>query len=93
DDLLILQDELEAKIEELSDYVNESGEQRMQMRQELDQLKQQIEKLKKQAPAWLAAQDALTQLCEQTRQSFETGHQVTEYMQQLLEKEREATVL
>ena len=39
DDLLILQDELEAKIEELSDYVNESGEQRMQMRQELDQLK------------------------------------------------------
>lgn len=93
DDLLILQDELEAKIEELSDYVNESGEQRMQMRQELDQLKQQIEKLKKQAPAWLAAQDALTQLCEQTRQSFDTGHQVTEYMQQLLEKEREATVL
>ena len=57
----------------------------MQMRQELDQLKQQIEKLKKQAPAWLAAQDALTQLCEQTRQSFDTGHQVTEYMQQRCE--------
>ncbi|EMG9308555.1 chromosome partition protein MukB [Proteus mirabilis] len=93
DDLFTLQEELEAKIEELSDYVSDSGEQRMQMRQELDQLKQQIEKLRKQAPVWFAAQDALTQLCEQTHQSFETSNQVTEYMQQLLEKEREATVL
>ena len=87
DDLFTLQEELEAKIEELSDYVSDSGEQRMQMRQERS-TKQQIEKLRKQAPVWFAAQDALTQLCEQTHQSFETNNQVTEYMQ-LLEKERE----
>ncbi|MDM3737054.1 hypothetical protein, partial [Proteus mirabilis] len=64
EDLFTLQEELEAKIDELSDYVSDSGEQRMQMRQELDPLKQQIDKLRNQAPGWFAAHDALTQLCE-----------------------------
>ncbi|MDX7991442.1 chromosome partition protein MukB [Xenorhabdus littoralis] len=92
EDLEALQGELEAQLEELSLSASESGERRMQMRQEFEQLKQKIQGLTARAPVWLAAQEALSQLCELSNETFESSHDVTEYMQQLLEQEREITV-
>ncbi|MCX8957399.1 chromosome partition protein MukB [Erwinia psidii] len=91
-ELEALQHELEAQIEQLSESVSQAGERRMTMRQELEQVREQIARLTRQAPQWLAAQDILTQLSEQTGQSLESSQQVTEFMQQLLERERETTV-
>ncbi|RAX13281.1 chromosome partition protein MukB [Photorhabdus bodei] len=92
EDLEGLQNELEARQEALSLSVNESGEHRMEMRQALEQLKQKIQSLTTRAPVWLAAQDTLHQLCEQSGETLTSSNDVTEYMQQLLEREREATV-
>ncbi|MBD2803875.1 chromosome partition protein MukB [Xenorhabdus szentirmaii] len=92
EDLESLQGELEAQLEELGLSANESGERRMQIRQEFEQLKHKIKELTARAPVWLAAQDALNHLSEQSNETFENGHDVTEYMQQLLEQEREITV-
>ena len=92
DELDTLQQELEERLESLSQSVSEAGERRMEMRQELEQLQQRIKELTTRAPIWLAAQDALSQLSEQSGESFEDSQQVTEFMQQLLERERETTV-
>ncbi|WP_350306936.1 chromosome partition protein MukB [Photorhabdus viridis] len=92
EDLEGLQNELEARQEALSLSVNESGERRMEMRQALEQLKQKIQSLTARAPVWLAAQDTLNQLCEQSGETLASSNDMTEYMQQLLEREREATV-
>src|SRR5476649_54298 len=56
------QQELEARVDDLSVTVSEAGERRMGLRQELDQLVQRLQLLTQRAPAWLAAQDALTLL-------------------------------
>ncbi len=64
----------------------------MEMRQELEQIQQRIRELTARAPVWLAAQDALGQLSDQSGEPLENSQQVTEYMQQLLERERETTV-
>ncbi|WP_019209518.1 chromosome partition protein MukB [Yersinia massiliensis] len=87
-----LQRELESHVEELSLSVSDAGERRMEMRQELEQLKLKIQELTARAPVWLAAQDALSQLSEQSGEELEDSRQVTEHMQQLLERERETTV-
>lgn len=87
-----LQRELEAQIEQLSASVADAGEQRMQMRQELEQLRERIATLTARAPHWLAAQEILTQLSEQTGEQLSSSQQVTAFMQQLLERERETTV-
>ncbi|WP_409307492.1 chromosome partition protein MukB [Pectobacterium sp. B1J-3] len=87
-----LQQELEARIETLSSLVAEAGERRMALRQELEQVQQRIQQLTSRAPVWLAAQETLTQLSEQSGETFEDSRQVTEFMQQLLERERETTV-
>jgi len=87
-----LQRELEAQIEQLSATVADAGEQRMQMRQELEQLRERIATLTSRAPHWLAAQEILTQLSEQTGEQLSSSQQVTAFMQQLLERERETTV-
>ncbi|WP_279027304.1 chromosome partition protein MukB [Gibbsiella quercinecans] len=92
DDLESLQQELEERLESLSQNVSEAGERRMEMRQELEQIQQRIKALTARAPVWLAAQDALSQLSEQSGEALEDSQQVTEYMQQLLERERETTV-
>ncbi|EMK3756489.1 chromosome partition protein MukB, partial [Providencia rettgeri] len=92
DELDALMAELEAQQEELSVGVNESGERRMQMRQELEQIRQRIQQLSSKAPAWIIAQEALTQLNEQSGEVFASSTAVTEFMQQLLEQEREITV-
>ncbi len=87
-----LQRELESQIEALSLSVSDAGERRMEMRQELEQIKLKIQELTARAPGWLAAQDALSQLSEQSGEALEDSRQVTEHMQQLLERERETTV-
>ena len=92
DELEALQSDLEAQIELLGDSVADASEQRMALRQELEQLRERIARLTRQAPLWLAAQEILTQLSEQAGQPLESSHQVTAFMQQLLEKERETTV-
>ncbi|WP_413734463.1 chromosome partition protein MukB [Sodalis sp. RH21] len=92
DELEAARQELEARVETLSVMVSEAGERRMGLRQELDQILQRLQLLTQRAPAWLAAQDALTSLCEQSGEQLESGSQVTEAMQQLLERERETTV-
>ncbi|AHG21981.1 cell division protein MukB [Chania multitudinisentens RB-25] len=92
DELDALLQELEERQESLSQSVSEAGERRMEMRQELEQLQQRIKELTVRAPIWLAAQDSLSQLGEQSGETFEDSQQVTEYMQQLLELERETTV-
>ncbi|WP_413722391.1 chromosome partition protein MukB [Sodalis sp. RH24] len=92
DELEAAQQELEARVETLSLSVSEAGERRMALRQELDQILQRLQLLTQRAPAWLAAQDALTALEEQSGERLENGSHVTEYMQQLLERERETTV-
>ena len=88
----MLQQELEERLEALSQNVSEAGERRMEMRQELEQIQQRIRELTARAPVWLAAQDALGQLSDQSGEPLENSQQVTEYMQQLLERERETTV-
>ncbi|VXC68495.1 fused chromosome partitioning protein: putative nucleotide hydrolase; conserved hypothetical protein; conserved protein [Enterobacterales bacterium 8AC] len=92
DELDAVQQELEERLESLSQSVSEAGERRMEMRQELEQIQQRIKELTARAPIWLGAQDALSQLSEQSGETFADGQQVTEYMQQLLERERETTV-
>ena len=87
-----LQRELEAQIEQLNESVSDAGERRMLMRQELEQLRERITALTARAPHWLAAQEILTQLSEQTGQELTNSQQITEFMQQLLERERETTV-
>ncbi|BES84682.1 chromosome partition protein MukB [Pectobacterium araliae] len=92
EELESLQQELDARIETLSALVAEAGERRMALRQELEQTQQRIQKLTVRAPVWLAAQEMLTQLSEQSGETFEDSRQVTEFMQQLLERERETSV-
>jgi len=87
-----LHQELEERIVALSDTVAQAGEQRMTLRQELEQLQSRIKTLTQRAPIWLAAQNSLNQIIEQCGESFESSQQVTEYLQQLLEREREAVV-
>lgn len=87
-----LHHELEARVESLSLSVSEAGERRLALRQEFDGLVQRIAQLTQRAPAWLAAQEALGQLEAQSGEPLQSSQDVTEYLQQLLEREREATV-
>ncbi|WP_029684997.1 chromosome partition protein MukB [Tatumella saanichensis] len=92
EELESLHRELEAQIASLSDEVSNAGEQRLTLRQQLTQIREKITLLTGKAPHWLAAQEILTQLSEQTGQPLTSSQEVTSYMQQLLERERETTV-
>ncbi|RJT22177.1 chromosome partition protein MukB [Buttiauxella izardii] len=92
EDLEVLHDELSERIETLQQRVSDASDQRANLRQEQEQIQARIKRLQQRAPIWLAAQTSLTQLCEQSHEQFESSQQVTEYMQQLLEREREVTV-
>ena len=92
EELEALHEELEERIGALQQTVADASEQRMALRQELEQLQASIKTLNLRAPRWIAAQTSLSQLCEQSGEQFEASQQVTEYMQQLLERERESTV-
>ncbi|MCE0799826.1 chromosome partition protein MukB [Buttiauxella sp. S04-F03] len=92
EDLEVLHDELSERIETLQQRVSDASDQRANLRQEQEQIQARIKRLQSRAPIWLSAQTSLTQLCEQSHEQFESSQQVTEYMQQLLEREREVTV-
>ncbi|MFQ3385790.1 chromosome partition protein MukB, partial [Escherichia coli] len=92
DELEALHQELEARIASLSDSVSNAREERMALRQEQVQLQSRIQSLMQRAPVWLAAQNSLNQLSEQCGEEFSSSQDVTEYLQQLLEREREAIV-
>ncbi|SQA96339.1 Structural maintenance of chromosome-related protein [Cedecea neteri] len=92
EELEALHEELEERIGALQQTVADASEQRMALRQELEQIQASIKTLNLRAPRWIAAQTSLSQLCEQSGEQFEASQQVTEYMQQLLERERESTV-
>ena len=62
----------------------------MTLRQELEQLQSRTQTLMRRAPIWLAAQNSLNQLCEQSGEQFESSQDVTEYLQR--QREREAIV-
>lgn len=64
----------------------------MTLRQEMEQLQSRSQTLLQRAPVWLAAQSSLNQLSEQCGAEFASSQEVTEYLQQLLEREREAIV-
>ncbi|OAT18637.1 MukB family chromosome partition protein [Buttiauxella gaviniae ATCC 51604] len=92
EDLEVLHEELSERIETLQQRVSDASDQRANLRQEQEQIQSRIKRLQSRAPIWLVAQTSLTQLCEQSHEQFESSQQVTEYMQQLLEREREVTV-
>ena len=92
DELEALHQELEARIASLSDSVSNAREERMALCQEQEQLQSRIQSLMQRAPVWLAAQNSLNQLSEQCGEEFTSSQDVTEYLQQLLEREREAIV-
>ncbi len=73
DDLEMLHQELEARIASLADSVSNAQEQRMALRQELEQLQSRTQTLMRRAPVWLAAQNSLNQLCEQSGEQFASG--------------------
>ncbi|GKX59187.1 chromosome partition protein MukB [Leminorella grimontii] len=87
-----LRNEQELLLESLSQGAADFGEQRMSLRQELEQANQRIKALSEKAPAWIAAQDALSALSDQCGERLENSSLVTEQMQCLLERERETTV-
>lgn len=92
DELEALHQELEARIATLSDSVANASEQRLALRQEQEQLQSRIQHLMQRVPVWLAAQNSLNQLSEHCGEEFTSSQEVTEYLQQLLEREREAIV-
>ncbi|PWW10178.1 chromosome partition protein MukB [Mangrovibacter plantisponsor] len=85
-------EEFEAKIASLSERVSQASEERSSLRQEHEQLQQKIQLLTQRAPVWLAAQSSLNQLSEQSGEEFTSGQEITEHLQQLLERERENIV-
>lgn len=87
-----LKQTLDATLDENALMAGESSEKRIAIRQELEQIQIKITDYRQKAPHWLKAQDALIALSEQTDMSFNSSQQVTEYMQKLLEQERNLTV-
>ena len=86
-------DSQQAQLEEVEAELAELVEQRSEQRQQREQLNQQYAQLAKNAPAWHAAQSALTRLEEQCGETFEASQSVMRFMQNMLTKEREATLV
>lgn len=86
-------DEQQAYLEDIEAKLSECVEQRSIQRQQREQLYQQYQQLSKNAPAWHAAQSALVRLEEQCGEKFEASQSVMQFMQTVLNKEREATLV
>lgn len=84
--------EQEALIEDYGVELSEQVENRSTLRQKREQLTALIEEKSRLAPTWLAAQSALERLAEQTGEQFTDNQDVMNFMQSLLEKEREFTM-
>ncbi|MDY5106307.1 MAG: chromosome partition protein MukB, partial [Actinobacillus minor] len=86
-------EEQQARLEDLEAELAEFVEVRSTQRQQRERLKQQYNQLAKNAPAWHTAQSALVRLEEQCGEKFEASQSVMQFMQTMLSKEREATLL
>ncbi|EER46587.1 cell division protein MukB [Actinobacillus minor NM305] len=86
-------EEQQARLEDLEAELAEFVEVRSTQRQQREQLNQQYNQLAKNAPAWHTAQSALARLEEQCGEKFEASQSVMQFMQTMLSKEREATLL
>ncbi|MDU8924750.1 chromosome partition protein MukB [Pasteurellaceae bacterium LIM206] len=82
----------EALIENLTAELSEQVEARSTLRQKREQLTAGYQENAAKAPAWLTAQAALDRLQEQSGEQFEDSQDVMNFMQSLLEKEREFTM-
>lgn len=96
---LVNADELESYCEQqqallanLEHELSERVEERSSLRQQREQLTQQHQQLAQNAPAWHTAQSALARLQEQCGQTFEASQSVMAFMQEVLKREREATL-
>lgn len=85
-------EEQQARLEDLEAELSDFVEQRSTQRQQREQLNQQYQQLAKNAPAWHTAQSALARLEEQCGEKFEASQSVMQFMQNMLSKEREATL-
>lgn len=92
EDLENYYDEQQARLEDLEAELAEFVEVRSAQRQQREQLNQQYQQLAKNAPAWHTAQSALARLEEQCGEKFEASQSVMQFMQNMLTKEREATL-
>lgn len=90
--LASLQQQLDAQLADLTDSVAQASEQRLVLRQQLQQIQQQIQEFTRRAPAWLTARESLTQLAGQSGENFTCARDVTEYLQQLMENERQISI-
>lgn len=86
-------EEQQARLEDLEAELAEFVEVRSTQRQQREQLNQQYNQLAKNAPVWHTAQSALVRLEEQCGEKFEASQSVMQFMQTMLSKEREATLL
>ncbi len=85
-------EEQQARVEDLEADLSSLVEVRSTQRQQREQLNQQYNQLAKNAPAWHTAQSALARLEEQCGESFDSSQSVMQFMQNMLSKEREATL-
>ncbi|WP_301099390.1 chromosome partition protein MukB, partial [Otariodibacter sp.] len=85
-------EEQQIRLEDLEDELSEIVEMRSTHRQQRDQLAKQYQQLAQSAPAWHTAQSALARLQEQCGEIFEASQSVMQFMQNTLDKEREATL-
>lgn len=92
DDLENFYEEQQARLEDLEGELAELVENRSSQRQLREQLNQQYQQLAGTAPAWHTAQSALARLQEQCGESFTTSQSVMQFMQNMLSREREATL-
>lgn len=80
------------KLEDLEAELANVIELRSVHRQQQEQLTQQYNQLAKTAPAWHTARSVLTRLEEQCAEQFENSQAIMHCMQEMLRKEREATL-
>ncbi|MGX2949694.1 chromosome partition protein MukB [Ursidibacter sp. B-7004-1] len=92
EELEVYYEEQQAKVEDLEAELAEFVEIRSTQRQQREQLNQQYQQLAQNAPAWHTAQSALLRLQEQCGETFEASQSVMQFMQNILSREREATL-
>ncbi len=92
DDELAVEQERERhsmQLESIEQQVETLREQRSEQRRLEQDYANEIKRLESIAPAWIAANDALETLNQQSQQAFENSQSVMAHMQVVLEKERQ----
>lgn len=92
EDILAYVDNIEAMSDALQESVESANETRIELQQKIEMKKSQIAEQKRFAPTWIAAQDELDKITAQIDRSFESSDELTEYMQKLINDEREFNI-